>query len=102
MKGGPAKRSDAIGASQRIDAASVDEVAIVPKTLTDDDAAGRLRRSRHVQADLAAFIAKAHNVALAQSELHHVLRMHKRTWATLSRKRGRSLVEARIEEVARG
>src|SRR5271165_4523776 len=78
------------------------DTQFVPKALADDDAAGLPRRGPDVQADLAAHIAEAHDVALAQSELHHVPGMHERAWAALASERGRSLVEARIEEVARG
>src|SRR5271165_3226410 len=96
------KWSDAVGAGQRVDAASVEEVAIVPQALADDDAAGRSRRPPNVHADLAARVAEAHDVALVQSEPRHVVGVHQRARAALAGERGRGLVEARIEEVARG
>src|SRR5271165_7580733 len=96
------KWSDAVGAGQRVDAAPVEEVAIVPQALADDDAAGRPRRPPHVQADLAARVAEAHDVALAEAERRHVPGMHERARAALAGERGRGLVEARIEEVAGG
>ena len=76
VKRGPAERRDAVGAGQRVDAASVEEVAIVPQAFADDHAAGRARRRPHVQPDLAARVAEPHDVALAQSELRHVAGMH--------------------------
>ena len=65
-------------------------------------AAGRPRRRPCVQADFAARIAEAHDVALAQSKLHHVPGMHERARAALAGQRGHSSVEGRMRKFRAG
>ena len=59
------------------------------------------REHSHVQPHRPARVAEPHDVAVADAQLRRVVRVHQRGRPRLARPRGRRLVEARIEEVAR-
>ena len=96
-----AERRDALVAGQRVDPLAVEEFAIVPQPLADDEAARARRVQLHMQAQFSARVADFHHVAFAKAELGRVGGVHQGARPDLLGARGRGLVEARIEKAAR-
>src|SRR5262245_6931977 len=89
------------GAGERVDALAALEVVVWGDALHNDDAPLHAQECLGDKHDLTALVAHAHAVAISNTEVCQVVRVHFDAWAAVARLARGHFIERRVEIVTR-